>query len=251
MKIIKYTVLTLFLLAGLMACEVDNYKVPNETFTGKFIDRQTKEPFQTAMGGNGIRIRLMEYSWSESPLPYDMYSKMDGTFNNSKVFKGEYGVTPEGAFVPLEEEIFKIEGKVEKTYEVEPLLRVEWVGEPVFNADGTVTVQVNISRGTDNAAYQQPLTEVWLFVNETSYVYYGQHSTRHSTQLTGTNLSALGTTFTITSGQPTGPGSTQNYFPTFVRKYFLRVAARTDIFIIGSSTFYNYSTIKEISTVAR
>ena len=45
-------------------------------------------------------------------------------------------------FVPLDEEIIDIKGTVEKTYEIEPLLRVKWVGEPQVNADGTVEVKV-------------------------------------------------------------------------------------------------------------
>ena len=67
---------------------------------------------------------------------------------------------PEGAFVPLDEEIIDIKGTVEKTYEIEPLLRVKWVGEPQVNADGTVEVKVIITRGTNNPDYQQPLTEL-------------------------------------------------------------------------------------------
>jgi len=101
----KYIYLLLFSLPLLAAsCSKDNYDEPQETFRGKFIDKQTGEPFQTAIGNTGIRIRMMEYSWSDNPQPYDMNVKMDGTFNNTKVFKGEYGITPSGAFVPLEEE---------------------------------------------------------------------------------------------------------------------------------------------------
>ena len=123
----KYIYLLLFSLPLLAAsCSKDNYDEPQETFRGKFIDKQTGEPFQTAIGNTGIRIRMMEYSWSDNPQPYDMNVKMDGTFNNTKVFKGEYGITPSGAFVPLEEERIKISGTVEKTWEVEPLLRVEY-----------------------------------------------------------------------------------------------------------------------------
>jgi len=183
-----------------------------------------------------------------------MYCKQDGTFNNSKVFKGEYGVTPEGAFVPLQEEIITIKGTVEKTFEVEPLLRVKWIGEPVVNANGTVTVQVEITRGTSNASYQQALQEVWLFVSETDYVFSGSHSTTHSTRLSGAaQVGALGATLTITSGQPSGPGTgnTQNYFPNYSRKYFIRVGARTNMTILGQSNIFNYSTIKEITSQAR
>lgn len=257
MKNLKYMILPLLLAAGSTACEVDNYEGPKETFKGKFTDKVTGEPFQTAIGNNGIRIRMMEYSWSDDPQPYDMYVMQDGRFNNTKVFKGEYGVTPEGAFVPLEEERIKIQGVVEKNYEVEPLLRIEWVGEPVINSDGTVDVQIKVTRGTANPDYQQALNDVWLFVSETNYVGIHSYSAYHSTKLTAAQANtlaggdAIGTTFTIKTGQPSGPGSTQNVFPTFERKYFLRAAARINLQIIGSNNVFNYSTIKEITNPSR
>ena len=190
----------------------------------------------------------MEYSWSETPTPYDMYTMMDGRFNNDKVFKGEYGITPSGAFVPLEEERVQITGTVEKTYQVEPFLRVAWVGEPVINGDGTATIQVKIDRGTSNADYQQPLAEVWLFVSETDYVGDFSYSPNYSTKLTGANLPVLGETVSITTGWPGGIGTgSQRSFPDYSRKYFLRVGARINK-QVNSTNVYNYSTVKEITT---
>ena len=47
----KYIYLLLFSLPLLAAsCSKDNYDEPQETFRGKFIDKQTGEPFQTAIG---------------------------------------------------------------------------------------------------------------------------------------------------------------------------------------------------------
>lgn len=251
MKNIKYIALSLVLALGLAACATDNYDGPGETFRGQFTDKGTGEPFQTAVGGNGIRIRMMEYSWSETPQPYDMNVMQDGKFNNTKVFAGEYGIKPEGAFVPLEEEIVNIRGTVTKNYEVEPLLRVEWVGTPVVNSDGTVDAQVKITRGTDDPAYQQALADVWLFVSETDYVGFHSYSTYHSTKLTAAQAGEIGQTITIRTGQPSGPGSTQNVFPTYQRKYFLRAAARVNLQIMGSNNVFNYSTIVEITNPAR
>lgn len=250
MKTIKYLLLSLILLAGAVSCTYDNYPLPEETFKGAFIDKETKEPFQTAIGGTGIRIRMMEYSWSETPQPYDFNAKMDGTFQNTKIFAGEYGVTPEGAFVPLEEEIITIKGVVEKTYEVEPLLRVEWVGEPVVNADGTATVKVKITRGTNNLDYQQDLTEAWVFVSETNYVGDFSYSPKYSTKISAGEL-ALGKELTFTTGYPNGNnGGAANTFPKYARKYFLRFAAKTSMDFSGTRRF-NYSTVKEITTTAR
>ena len=159
MKKIIYYFWTLAAIFIFTSCGNDNYDAPAETFQGAFIDKDTNEPIQTAASTaiehGGIRIRLMEYSWSDNPVPYDFFAKRDGTFNNTKIFKGTYGIIPEGPFVPLPEEIIDLEGVVKKNYFVEPLLRVQWVGEPVLKDDGTFEVQVKITRGTDNPDYQQ------------------------------------------------------------------------------------------------
>ena len=242
MKKLTYILLSLCLLVNFTSCDVDNYGEPEETFRGAFIDKETKEPFQTAIGNTGIRIRMMEYSWSDTPEPYDFNCMQDGTFQNTKIFAGNYGIIPEGAFVPLDEEIIDIKGTVEKTYEIEPLLRVKWVGEPQVNADGTVEVKVIITRGTNNPDYQQPLTEAWLFVSETSYVGDFSFSPRFSSQLLGAALTdVLGKEITI---------KTKGQFPDYSRKFFLRVGARTTKSFSGTNR-YNYTTIKEITTIAR
>ena len=254
MKKIFYAALCALPMVLATSCENDNYPEPEETFCGKFVDKVTGEPFQCAMGNTGIRIRMMEYSWSENPQPYDFNVMQDGTFNNTKIFAGEYGVTPSGAFVPLEEERINIKGRVEKTYEVEPLLRVEWVGEPVVNGDGTADVNVKITRGTDNPDYQEPLAEAWLFVSENSYVGDFSFSNIYSTKIAGAAIAdiELDKVYTVRTGQPGGynPGGECTAFPTYERKYFLRFGARTTRQFDGTNR-YNYTTIKELVNPAR
>lgn len=237
MKKIYTVILAAVALSLAVSCTKDNYAEPAETFKGAFVEKGTGDPFQTVIGNTGIRIRMMEYSWSETPQPYDTYAKQDGTFQNTKIFKGEYGVTPEGAFVPLEEETLKISGVVEKTYEVEPLLKVQWVGEPVVNSDGTVSVKVKITRGTSNPDYQQPLQKAWLFVSETSYVGDFCYSPNFSVSL-GAGDIKLDEVLTFTTKTP---------FPTYQRKYFLRFAAKTSM-NFSNTERYNYTPIVEITT---
>lgn len=164
------------------------------------------------------------------------------------------GIAPSGAFVPLEEERIKISGTVEKTWEVEPLLRVEWVGEPVVNADGTVDVKVKVSRGTDNPDYQEALAEAWLFVSENMYVGDFSYSPNYSTRISGAAIGMVqfDQVYTIRTGQPGGynPAGTYTPFPAFSRKYFLRFGARTTRQFDGTNR-YNYTTVKEITTIAR
>ena len=242
MKKLTYILLSLCLLVNFTSCDVDNYGEPEETFRGAFIDKETKEPFQTAIGNTGIRIRMMEYSWSDTPEPYDFNCMQDGTFQNTKIFAGNYGIIPEGAFVPLDEEIIDIKGTVEKTYEIEPLLRVKWVGEPQVNADGTVEVKVIITRGTNNPDYQQPLTEAWAICerNELCRRFQLQSAFFYSV-VRGSFNRCLGKEITI---------KTKGQFPDYSRKFFLRVGARTTKSFSGTNR-YNYTTIKEITTIAR
>ncbi|HEY6083666.1 MAG TPA: DUF3823 domain-containing protein, partial [Chitinophagaceae bacterium] len=77
-----------------------------------------------------------------------------------------------------------------------------WVGKPVFNADSTVTVQVRITRGTSNPAYQGNLTNINLYVSNTQTDGNNNYDPRYSklTSYSGTNgNSLLGQTISITT----------------------------------------------------
>jgi hypothetical protein len=245
-----HIVLSLMALSLITSCGYDNYAEPQETFRGKFIDKGTGQPFQTVIGNTGIRIRMMEYSWSDTPQPYDFNCKMDGTFNNEKIFEGEYGIIPSGAFVPLPEERMIISGTVEKTYEVEPLLRVELVNEPVLNADRTVTFNVKVTYGNDNGTYRQPLVEGWLFVSETNYVGDFSYSPNYSVRCTPAQMGATGilsnggTTFTVSTS------AASKAFPDYARKYFFRVGVRSQV-TFDATNRYNYTEVKEVAIPAR
>lgn len=237
MKKIFYSLAAgLALLAGTSCQEFDNYEAPQETLKGAIIDKDTQLPFQTETGDNGVRIRLMEYSWSENPTPYYFTVKQDGTFNNTKIFKGNYGIEPLGAFVPLGETVRDIEGTVEMNFEVEPFLRVEYVGEPVVNGD-KISVQAIITRGTTNPSYQQAVSDVYLYINASSpYVGNNNFDDRYDAHLSGDDVAdILGKTITLT---------TEGSLPSG-RTYYLRVGARIDTDIDGVKR-YNYSDVKTV-----
>lgn len=176
----------------------------------------------------------------------------EGMKGDNKIFKAEYGITPSGAFVPLAEERITISGTVEKTYEVEPLLRIELVGEPVVNADRTVSFTVKVTYGTDNTTYKKPLAEGWLYVSETDYVGDFSYSPNYSVKLTPAQmgvgaadiLGANGTTFTVSTAQAS------KAFPDYSRKYFFRFGARTDI-MFDATKRYNYTEVREVTIPAK
>lgn len=238
MKKIFYLLATGLVLLGATSCqEFDNYEAPQETLKGAIIDAETQQPFQTETGDNGVRIRLMEYSWSDNPTPYYFTVKQDGTFNNTKIFAGNYGIEPLGAFVPLGETTRDISGTVEMNFEVEPFLRIEYVGEPVVDGD-KITVQAVITRGTDNPNYQQAVSDVYLFINASSpYVGNNNFDDRYDAHLTGDDVAdILGETITLT---------TEGSLPSG-RTYYLRVGARIDTDIDGVKR-YNYTDVVSVS----
>lgn len=226
--------MALLLLTSTACTKFDNYEEPKETIKGVVIDKNTKKPVQTEVGEGGVRVKLMEYSWSENPTPYYFGGMQNGDFNNEKIFAGEYGITVMGAFVPVPEERHKVKGILDLTFEVEPFLNVEWFGVPVINADKTVTVQATIKRGTTNPDYQQKVSDVRLFVVAGApYVGENNKDDRYSVYIDGSNAGAmLGTTVTLTTKTALQSGFT----------YHFRVGSRIDKEINGLRR-YNYSEI--------
>lgn len=248
-KVIYSLAAGLILLMGSSCQKFDNYEEPKETLKGSIIDKDTKQAFQTETGDNGVRIKLLEYSWSDSPEPYYFTAMQDGTFNNTKIFKGNYNIEPLGAFVPLvlrdgqgniisdKSVTTDIDGTVELNFEVEPFLRVEWVGEPVVSGK-SITVQAKITRGTSNPDYQQNLSDVYLFINGANpYVGNNNFDQRYAAKLEGDDVKdIIGKTISLTTiGElPTG------------RTWYIRVGARIDKDIEGAKRF-NYTDVKSVA----
>lgn len=250
MRKIGYFLVVSFILLGTVSCQkFDNYEGPQETLKGAIIDKGTQKPFLTETGNNGVRIKLMEYSWSDNPTPYYFTVKQDGTFNNTKIFKGNYNIEPEGAFVPLvlkggngqvladESITTDIKGTVTLNFEVEPFLRVEYIGEPVVEGK-KITIQAKITRGTNHVDYQQQISDVYLFINGSSpYVGNNNFDDRYDKHLSGAAVNdILGKVITLT---------TEGELPTG-RTYYLRVGARIDKDIAGAKR-YNYADVKTVS----
>lgn len=191
MKKIAYLILAgLFSLSSCSMFELDNYELPAETLQGEVVDIETGELVLTDQGSEGIRVRLTELSWGDnvSPNP-DFFCMPDGTFQNTKLFAGNYNVRLDGPFIPLiredergvpladETQTVDIKGVTNVTFEVQPFLRVEWVSEPeVIN--GKVRAQVRVTRGVSEEEFRakiepmggysasfQNVTDIQLFVS--------------------------------------------------------------------------------------
>lgn len=226
---------------------VDNYPAPGETLTGAVIDTTTGKPIQTEVGSGGTTIVLEELSWSATPTPYKFFGMQDGTFNNTKIFKGHFRISVEGPWVPLfqkdnnnnvivdRRQTMDISGVTKVNFTVEPFFKVDWVSDPVLNADSTVTATIRFTRGTNNPAFQPNATNISLFVNsgkyDGNYNFDGRYS--NTTQYNGNISSLIGQTVTIKTSKPL-PGKLT---------YFFRVGVRNGY----GQNLFNYNEVKSIS----
>jgi hypothetical protein len=222
--------------------KTDNYPAPSDRITGSTIDEGTGETVQTEIGGGGTRVKLMETSYDSAPVPVYFQSMQDGTFNNTKVFGATYKITVEGPFVPLiqtdsvgntvsdSSQTIVLTNTATLHFNVQPFLRVQILGNPTVNADTTVSVQVVVTRGTNNPNYQLDITDINLYVSNTQYDGNNNYDPRYSklnsySGSAGTAL--LGDTLTLTT---TG-GALQQ------QDVYFRVGAR----INSGLDEYNYS----------
>lgn len=249
-KTIYYLALGLAVLTS--SCnKYDNYPGPTETLRGRILDQNGKLVQSEVSGdnGSGTRLRLLEISWSANPTPLLIATKQDGTYNNSKLFAATYKISAEGAFIPMvqttptpvdnSKTIELKGGTTTLDFNVEPWLNVEWVGEPVKNANGTITVQARVTRGNSNPLWQQDVTDIGLYVSPSQYVGNNNYDARYSTRPTysgSTGTALLGTTITLTTSGAVLPK----------KDYFLRIGARTSATNNGAR-YFNYSDIKMVT----
>lgn len=164
-NVLKITISLVLMIVGYSCLtDIDNYEEPGETLKGTIIDKFTGMPMLTETGA--VRIKLEEISWSDTPSPQYFGNKQDGTFFNSRLFKGRYRVNVEsGPFVPLTDTIeVDVDGVTEQNFTVEPYLHLHITDLQVV--DTTFTVKFNIT--SELNMYQ--LLNAKVFVNNTHFV---------------------------------------------------------------------------------
>jgi len=123
---------------SLSGCEIDNYDGPDAALSGRIFIAGTNELISTENGKGNMKLRMKEISWTEveqSAIGWrELNVKMDGTYNNDKLFSGTYQIYPyDGPFYPILEvnhDTIEIKGKTEKDFYVTPYLKAEWVELP-------------------------------------------------------------------------------------------------------------------------
>lgn len=158
-------------------CEIDNYEGPEATIEGKIMDA-SGDMLQTEQGNSNMRLKMEELSWAGDDstiaiIPSYLAVKQDGTFYNSKIFFGEYRITPvEGPFYPYDEEgeIVKINGNTSISFQVTPYLNIEWVTEPYLNESNFIEAKVKFTRNEKEGMTAPDLNDARLFISTTKYV---------------------------------------------------------------------------------
>ncbi|MDR1919850.1 MAG: DUF3823 domain-containing protein [Tannerellaceae bacterium] len=244
--------------------ELDNYDEPAETIWGEVVDVATGERVLTDQGSEGTRIRLRELSWTETAVPnnFDFQCMKEGIFQNTKVFEGYYNVRIDGAFVPLVrlnqqgDTIFDgslytdIKGVTKVKFEVQPFLKVEWIGEPVVS-EGKITAQFKVTRALSPAEFKDKIepmggyndnflnvTDVRLFVSQVQYVGYREWDNRYSVERT-----FEGDAFNVLLGEPVTI-TTNGVIPSG-RTVFIRAAARIN-YQTENIARHNYNEAKRV-----
>lgn len=165
-KMMSRILLGVILLTSAACTKIDNYEGPNASFEGRLIDVATGENFQT-MSGN-IQVRLLQVSWSATPAPQEIPSKIDGTFKDTKLFSGTYKVIPVGgAFWPvLDTAEVKIAKGSTQNFELTPYLVIN---NFTHSLDGT-TLKLNFDIDAPIGAGLPTIIEIQPYVNTTKMV---------------------------------------------------------------------------------
>lgn len=160
------TMTGLLMVLGFTSClKKDNLDGPNASLEGNLLVAGTKNNFQTATGS--IQVKLEQLSWSETPAPQEIPSKIDGTYKNSKLFKGHYRVTPYGgAFWPVLPIEIDIDKTTKQDFELTPY--TELTNFTATLNGKTLTLSFDITAPVE--AGLPTISEIQPYVNTTSMV---------------------------------------------------------------------------------
>lgn len=246
--------------------EIDNFEEPKETIKGAVVDVKTGEPVLTEHNGGGIRVRLTELSYGENVEHNpDFYCREDGTYQNTKIFEGNYNVRIDGPFIPLYREdqdgnliedctvTTDIKGVCTVNFEVQPFLKVEFVGEPSVS-DGQIKTRIMVTRATTVEEFREKVepmggyqdyftnvTDVRLFVSYSSTV-----NSVNKYEPWCNYIEYKGNEFESKFGKVIDLSSSGTLLSG--SKVFVRAAARINYDTpVGSGTRrYNFSEVKEV-----
>ena len=239
MKRVIYILFLVALVSGFYSCQTDDYKAPDAQISGRILD-PNGNLLETEQGSSSMRIRMDELSWAHGDstiaiIPTYLNVHQDGTYINTKLFSGQYRMTPiEGAFFPYDAagEIMDIKGSVTKDFTVIPYLNVSWVSEPSLTSDNKITCSIQFTRNAKDGVAMPDLSNTRLFISTTQYVGNNNYDSQMSPAIVNLTNAQEGTTITLTSSALKYTGDT----------YYVRVGVCCN----DSYKKYNYTDIKQV-----
>ena len=161
-KLISRILVGVAILASSSCTKIDNYGGPNASFQGNIIS-STGGNLPTS--GGSTQIKLQQIGWT---APQTIPSKFDGTFEDTKLFKGGYRVVPTGgAFWPVYDTItVNIDQGTKHDFTVTPYIVIKNFTATLSGTTLTLTYDIDapVVAGLPTIKDTQP------YVNTTSLV---------------------------------------------------------------------------------
>lgn len=153
--------------------EIDNWDEPETRVQGQIIDSYTGENIRSSQGEWGIRI--WERSWEETDANHQTLAvKQDGSYNNSKLFKGTYDMLPYGGpFWPVDTvKDVEFSGMTEQDFEVTPYLQLIDFETSLDGLELTLSCRLRAPRreGLPNLDEIKPFLSLNSFCGATNYI---------------------------------------------------------------------------------
>ena len=122
--------------------DMDNYESPNGGIKGQILDAETNEPIPLPVqGSTGVIINMFEQN-TDATQSVDFYAKMDGSYENAKLFNCDYKIVVNGPFVSPCEEFVTVKGQTTLDLKATPIARIN-ASAQVTGKKITITYKVN------------------------------------------------------------------------------------------------------------
>jgi Domain of unknown function (DUF3823_C)/Protein of unknown function (DUF3823) N-terminal domain len=145
----------------------DNYPGPDASLEGNLFQDGTASKTNIQVCSGNLSIRLEQLSWNATPAPQDIPVKYDGTYQNTKLFKGHYRVSIKGgAFWPVAPVEMDISNVSHYDFQLTPYLLVNNIKAELNGT--TLTVSCNLDAPIGGGI--PTVTEIQPFVNTTKIV---------------------------------------------------------------------------------
>lgn len=121
--------------------DLDNYESFDGGIRGQILDAETNEPIPLPVqGSTGVIINMYEQN-TTATQSIDFYAKMDGTFENSKLFNCDYKIVVNGPFVTPCEDFVAVKGQTSFDLKAVPYARIN-VSAQAYGKKVTIAYKV-------------------------------------------------------------------------------------------------------------